>query len=87
MEQLIFHEILNVTKIRAYIQMSVTQSHNSRLGATHAIDISNNLSTPPTRARVAVMYLFLKSGRHIPVNFDEPLNVTKIRAYIRMSVT
>jgi len=69
MLQLIFHEPLNVTKIRAYIRMSVTYSHNSRLCATHAIDISNNLSTPPTGARVAVMYLFEKSGRYIAVNF------------------
>jgi len=28
-----------------------------------------NLNTPPTTARVAFMYLFVKSGRHVAINF------------------
>jgi len=42
---------------------------NSRLSATHGVNISNNLNTPPTSARVAVMYLFVKSCRHVAINF------------------
>ena len=51
------------------IQMYVTQFHISRLCTTHAVEISNNLNTPPTRARLVVMYLFLKSCRHAAFNF------------------
>jgi len=69
MLQIIFHEPLNVTKIRAYILVSVTYSHNSRLCTTHAVDICSNLNTPPARARVAVTFLFVKSGRHAAINF------------------